>query len=186
MEGAASASASALDGCQVVVCGGGIIGAASAFFLTQTGVRVTVVERAGVANAASGKAGGFLARGWGDHLTSELHEKGFALHETLAEELGLKSFRHLPTFSVRGGGKRRSTDKDTPAWLDGNVAQCRPMDPDTAQARVTSGLKGGKGCVNPLTFPSHSASLSNHSTCSCTLPYHARPRSNTKWVAVWG
>jgi glycine/D-amino acid oxidase-like deaminating enzyme len=40
---------------RVVVCGGGIIGAATAYYLTTKGVRnITVVERHRVAGAASG------------------------------------------------------------------------------------------------------------------------------------
>ena len=44
----------------VVVCGAGVMGAATAYFLARRGVEVTVVERSGVACAASGKSGGFL------------------------------------------------------------------------------------------------------------------------------
>lgn len=51
----------------VVICGGGIIGAATAYFLAQQhGVGATVVEREALAAAASGKAGGFLALDWND------------------------------------------------------------------------------------------------------------------------
>ncbi len=48
----------------VVICGGGVVGACIAFFLARRGIGVTVVERAGVASSASGKAGGFLALDW--------------------------------------------------------------------------------------------------------------------------
>lgn len=46
----------------MVVCGGGIVGASIAYHLTLRGVKPVVVERSAVASAASGKAGGFLAR----------------------------------------------------------------------------------------------------------------------------
>ena len=49
---------------RVVICGGGVIGACIAYFLSQRSVDVTVVERTEVAAAASGKAGGFLALDW--------------------------------------------------------------------------------------------------------------------------
>ena len=51
---------------KVIICGGGVIGTSIAYFLNQRGVEVVVVERTGVANAASGKSGGFLARDWCD------------------------------------------------------------------------------------------------------------------------
>jgi glycine/D-amino acid oxidase-like deaminating enzyme len=51
---------------RVLICGGGVIGASIAYFLARRGIAVTVVERAGIACAASGKAGGFLALDWND------------------------------------------------------------------------------------------------------------------------
>ena len=51
---------------QVVVVGGGVIGSATAFYLSKEGVRVTVLEKCGVACHSSGKAGGFLAKDWYD------------------------------------------------------------------------------------------------------------------------
>ena len=46
---------------RVVICGAGVIGACTAYFLARRGIDVVVVERTEVAAAASGKAGGFLA-----------------------------------------------------------------------------------------------------------------------------
>ena len=43
---------------RVVICGGGVIGACTAYFLSLRQVEVIVVERTGVACAASGKSGG--------------------------------------------------------------------------------------------------------------------------------
>ena len=51
---------------RVVICGGGVIGACTAYFLGLRQVDVIVVERTGVACAASGKSGGFLALDWCD------------------------------------------------------------------------------------------------------------------------
>ena len=48
----------------VVICGGGVIGACTGYFLARRGIDVTVVERSEVASSASGKAGGFLALDW--------------------------------------------------------------------------------------------------------------------------
>lgn len=47
---------------KIVIVGGGIIGCSIAYHLTELGVPCTLVERCSIACAASGKAGGFLAR----------------------------------------------------------------------------------------------------------------------------
>ena len=49
---------------RVVICGGGVIGACTAYFLARRGIDIIVVEGTEVAAAASGKAGGFLALDW--------------------------------------------------------------------------------------------------------------------------
>ena len=51
---------------RVVICGAGVIGARTAYFLSLRQVEVIVVERTGVACAASGKSDGFLALDWCD------------------------------------------------------------------------------------------------------------------------
>jgi len=73
---------------RVVICGGGVIGACTAYFLMRHGIEVVVVERAEVAAAASGKAGGFLALDWcaGSPLDA-LARRSFHLHAELAREL---------------------------------------------------------------------------------------------------
>jgi len=47
---------------KVVIVGGGIIGCSIAYHLTEMGIPCTLVERVSIACAASGHAGGFLAR----------------------------------------------------------------------------------------------------------------------------
>ena len=73
---------------RVVICGGGAIGACIAYFLSRRGIDVTVVERTGVACAASGKAGGFLALDWcGGSPLDALARRSFALHARLPGEI---------------------------------------------------------------------------------------------------
>src|SRR5215207_4784606 len=73
---------------RVIVCGGGAIGTSTAYFLSKRGAEVTLVERTGVANASSGKAGAFLALDWSRGTTLDaLSRRSFALHAELAETL---------------------------------------------------------------------------------------------------
>ena len=74
---------------RVVICGAGVIGAAVAYYLSLRGIRSTVVERSGVACAASGKSGGFLALDWCDGSPlAALARTSFQLHADLPQRLG--------------------------------------------------------------------------------------------------
>ena len=104
---------------RVLICGGGVIGACTAYFLARRGIDVIVVERTGVACAASGKAGGFLAIDWcaGSPLDA-LARRSFALHAELAARIdGDWSYRRMNAYSgfvVRDDDARRHA----PAALD--------------------------------------------------------------------
>jgi len=101
---------------RVVICGGGAIGAAIAYFLARRGARPIVVERHEVAGSASGKSGGFLALDWcrGTAL-DRLARRSFALHAELADTLGNPwGYRRLTTYAGHAaegetsGGRRQS------------------------------------------------------------------------------
>jgi glycine/D-amino acid oxidase-like deaminating enzyme len=86
---------------RVVICGGGVIGACAAYFLSRRGIDVTVVERTEVAAAASGKAGGFLALDWcvGTPLDA-LARRSFLLHAELPNVVaGDWGYRRMPAYS---------------------------------------------------------------------------------------
>lgn len=78
------------------------MGASVAYFLARRGVAVTVVERTGVACAASGKSGGFLALDWCDGTPlGPLARASFALHAELAKELETDyGYRRMDTFML--------------------------------------------------------------------------------------
>jgi glycine/D-amino acid oxidase-like deaminating enzyme len=108
----------------VIVCGAGVVGASVAYFLTRRGLRVTAIERTGVACAASGKSGGFLALDWCDNTVVEgLARASFALHAELARELATDyGYRRMDTYMVAAretgqisGGHRAAA----PPWIDG-------------------------------------------------------------------
>ena len=111
----------------VVVCGAGVIGASTAYFLAERGVAVTVVERRRVACAASGKSGGFIARDWCDgQPQAELARASFDLHAELAATLGADyGYRRIDTLLVAGsdeGDLERYRGMPSPDWLDGRCA----------------------------------------------------------------
>lgn len=120
----------------VVICGGGVIGACTAWFLSRRGIDVTVVERAGVATAASGKAGGFLALDWcaGTPLDA-LARRSFHLHDALPREVGADwSYRRMNAYSgvVVGEGSAHRHAPASLAWLsDGVVITSRLGNPET-------------------------------------------------------
>jgi glycine/D-amino acid oxidase-like deaminating enzyme len=116
-----------MSGRRIVICGGGAIGAAVAYFLSRRGAAPVVIERHEVGGAASGKSGGFLALDWcrGTPL-DRLARRSFALHAELAEELGNPwGYRRLETFAGHAEendaarGTRHQTGKRP--WLSASV-----------------------------------------------------------------
>ena len=106
---------------RVVICGGGAIGAAVAYFASRRGA--LPIERHEVAGAASGKSGGFLALDWcsGSPL-DRLARRSFELHAELSSELGDPwGYRRLTTYS--GYAAKDDAARGPPArpWLAGGV-----------------------------------------------------------------
>ena len=126
----------------MIVCGAGVVGACVAYFLARRGVGVTVVERTGVACAASGKSGGFLALDWCDGSPlGPLARASFKLHAEMATELGTDyGYRRMDTFMLaareRGtpaGGHRVAA----PPWLDGSGIVTAMLGSQATTAQVT-------------------------------------------------
>lgn len=116
------------DGQHVIVCGGGVIGCCTAYYLGKLGAKVTLVEKTEIACAASGKAGGFLALDWCDgSAVQALARASFALHAQLAEELGGEryGYRRVGSLSVTVEEPLSPQDRvpkaGTPAWIDGSI-----------------------------------------------------------------
>ena len=120
----------------VFICGGGVIGTSIAYFLSLRGIRATVIERTGVACAASGKAGGFLARDWCDGTPVQaLARRSFDLHAELADHLGNEwGYRRLVTYG--GFAPLRHRGPHAPGWLSERVAVGRRLGAAETTAQV--------------------------------------------------
>jgi glycine/D-amino acid oxidase-like deaminating enzyme len=121
---------------RVVICGGGVIGACTAYFLARRGVEVMVVERSEVATAASGKAGGFLALDWcaGTPL-DPLARRSFHLHAALPDEIaGDWAYQRMTAYSglvVAGHHTRRHAPAKLDWLFDGVIITDRLSTPQT-------------------------------------------------------
>eukprot|EP00210_Caulerpa_lentillifera_P003580 g3415.t1 len=110
---------------KILICGGGIIGTATAFYLSERDVSSTIIEKRTIAGAASGKAAGFLVSDWNkDTHIAELSELSFSLHKKLAERFGTEiDFRHVSAFGIASTEDevRQLTQHQLPSWMDGKI-----------------------------------------------------------------
>jgi len=124
----------------ILVLGGGVIGVSIAYHLALRGVRVTVIDRAGIASCASGKAGGFLARDWNDMSpVGALTRKSFDMHEEVAAQLNLPSYRRLKCkgVAVDGTGSKPAGAKlKDLEWTDIGVRGSKLMGDESTIAQV--------------------------------------------------
>jgi glycine/D-amino acid oxidase-like deaminating enzyme len=128
---------------RVIICGGGVIGACAAYFLSARGIDATVIERTDVACGASGKSGGFLALDWCDGTPLEqLARRSFALHAALAGEIGEDwNYRRLTTyagFAAEDQGPRRRRGPKL-EWLSDAVSLQRRLGSTDTTAQVHPG-----------------------------------------------
>eukprot|EP00128_Syssomonas_multiformis_P000876 Colp12_sorted_trinity150504_noHs@17238 len=106
---------------KVVIIGAGVVGASTAYFLTQRGIKPFIVEKTGAACGASGKAGGFLAYDWCDSMgLGPFARKSFELHAELADTLGTDyGYRRVTTSTVNVKAIARKSMKRgaTPGYI---------------------------------------------------------------------
>jgi glycine/D-amino acid oxidase-like deaminating enzyme len=111
-------------GKRVIICGGGAIGAAIAFYAAKRGARPVVIERHEVGGSASGKSGAFLALDWcrGSDL-DPLARRSFGLHADLAVQLDNPwSYHPLATFAGHAAASDTTPGPGRRPWLAGKVA----------------------------------------------------------------
>jgi glycine/D-amino acid oxidase-like deaminating enzyme len=143
---------------RVVICGGGVIGVAIAWYLALRGAEAIVVERTGIANAASGKSGGFLALDWCDgSRLAALARRSFALHAELAAMLPGSGYRRMTTFGgFSGGGRRRPAAGSPGIALDrelGSPETTAQIDPYgfTTGLMASAGARGAQVVIGTVT-----------------------------------
>ena len=110
---------------KVIICGGGIMGASTAYHLALRGVKSTIVERHELAGCASGKAGGFIEKDWCDgSAMGPLARKGFEMHMAMSKDERFKNcdYRTVDSLSVRvREGRDLQQGQDLPNWMDGSI-----------------------------------------------------------------
>ena len=134
----------------VVVVGGGIVGAATAYYLNQFGIACKLIERDAIAAHASGMAlGGLHPRlvGAEDSAMSLFAVESFELHKTLHEELehqsGTSTWRPRLSIALAETEQQANTltaglsmSKSDAAWLDA-------VDLQKLDERLNPDLHGG-------------------------------------------
>ncbi len=135
---------------RVVICGGGVIGVAIAYYLGLRGADAIVVERTGIAHAASGRSGGFLALDWCDgSRLADLARRSFALHAELAGTVPGAGYRRMTTYGgFSGGGGRRKAG----TWVSERIALDRQLGSTETTAQIdpygfTTGLMAAAGAL---------------------------------------
>jgi glycine/D-amino acid oxidase-like deaminating enzyme len=129
---------------RVAICGGGAIGCAAAYFLSRRGIAVTVIESTGVACAASGKSGGFLARDWCDGTPlAPLAHRSFDLHAELAAAIDDDwGYRRLDTyggFASEQETSRRYRSTHELDWFSPGVTISQALGSSETTAQVHPG-----------------------------------------------
>eukprot|EP00304_Pavlova_gyrans_P012076 CAMPEP_0206047442 /NCGR_PEP_ID=MMETSP1466-20131121/21274_1 /ASSEMBLY_ACC=CAM_ASM_001126 /TAXON_ID=44452 /ORGANISM="Pavlova gyrans, Strain CCMP608" /LENGTH=360 /DNA_ID=CAMNT_0053422457 /DNA_START=1 /DNA_END=1083 /DNA_ORIENTATION=+ len=138
-----SAAAGASAPPRVLICGGGIIGASTAYYLSKRGCKPIIVERCEIAAAASGKAGGFLAKDWNDGSpVGPLTRASYDLHKELAEEFGADTIDYRTLSCIAVAVAERPAGSATPKklqgvdWADLGARGSRPMGDESTIAQV--------------------------------------------------
>ncbi|HEX5937550.1 MAG TPA: FAD-dependent oxidoreductase [Actinomycetota bacterium] len=145
---------------QVVIVGGGVIGASIAYHLASLGITdVLVLERHRIASGTSWHAAGLVARVRGSHPMTELATYGVDLYRGLAEETGVDvHFRPTGSLTLAENDGRMTELRYAAAIARHHGIEARLLEPDQAPEvwplAVADGLVGGllqpgDGTVNP-------------------------------------
>ncbi|UJO19899.1 Putative oxidoreductase [Fulvia fulva] len=117
-----------------VILGAGIIGCATAYYLSQSATTrpdsIHLVEASdGLFDSASGKSGGFIAEDWFGPATASLGRLSFQLHQELADEHnGRQNWgysRSTGISLVDGGGRSSSGGRQDTEWLANGTSRAQ-------------------------------------------------------------
>jgi len=130
---------------KIVICGGGIIGTSTAYYLSVLDILrtldITVIERETIACHSSGKAGGFLALDWHNSKIEPLAKLSYTLHEELSRTLNADTgYRKVSAFSVESRSSKSSTAAPAAkkhSWFDGEIRQKDTIGTTATTAQVT-------------------------------------------------
>lgn len=149
-----------MSGAEVVIVGGGIVGCATAYYLSRKHVRALIVERDALAAHASGFAYGGLNPLAGAGIPGPmfpLAQKSFELHERLAEEFEV-GFRKRPVLHLAFSETEAATFDDDIRWANAQRgfraerltgAQARRLEPRLAEDVAAASLLHGTAEVDP-------------------------------------
>jgi glycine/D-amino acid oxidase-like deaminating enzyme len=125
---------------KVLIVGGGVIGVSIAYFLARRGAKPVVIERSGIACAASGKSGGFLALDWCDGTPLQaLARRSFELHAELADQLDGEAawgYRRMTAYGAYARARGETGGPASLGWLAPGVMVHRQLGTTATTAQV--------------------------------------------------
>lgn len=141
----------------VVVIGGGIVGSACVYFLSRAGLKVTLLERHGIASGTSGCSMGHLMVVPGPPHMYELTYRSVQLWHAFSNEVGGFHFQPTGALWVGDAAEDLTLLQDLDRDMRGHGEQCRLLDPKELrelEPNLAPDLVGGFHYpADAITFP---------------------------------